>query len=341
MNARQQLLAILSLAASAAVAAGLAQADPLPGRDVLKFTQQPMDFTPIGGQLYFGHDEISTAYAPMVGPAPAGAYRGRFMADDFADTLSTPVVHVKWWGSYLNNFQSTAMPVNKFLIAFEADQPQGPNNPFSHPIPPIFSQIVTLGPLSPSSGTYSEKLISGGGPPLNEDLYEYNAELAVPFPQKADTVYWLKIVALVDTLPGIDPTNPNAPVPRWGWHNRDYTQQNPHASPAVSPGEHLAGTIANSPVYHFQDDAVEGLVNVFTAIDPTGVQIVQQVDQPISSFMPTRYVNDVDGPPGIRGFSKDLAFELYSIVPEPAAGMLLVAGLFGAAMLRRSFGAAR
>ena len=75
-----------------------APANPLPGRDVLKFDQQPMDGTPITSpngtvQRFWGHDELSTAYS-TVGAAGPTPYRGTFMADDFADKLSYPVVHV-------------------------------------------------------------------------------------------------------------------------------------------------------------------------------------------------------------------------------------------------------
>src|SRR4051812_10181369 len=94
------LLASLTLI-TAVIGAASVHADPLPLRDKVKFNQQPMNQTPIQGALYWGHDELSTAYAP-IGPAP-NLYRGQFMADDFADTLNTPVVHVKFWGSYLNN----------------------------------------------------------------------------------------------------------------------------------------------------------------------------------------------------------------------------------------------
>ena len=108
-------------------------------------------------QRTFGHDELSTAYSQFgtAGPQP---YRGTFMADDFADKISTPVVHVKWWGSYLDNFQSAATPVNKFLIAFESDLPAGPGQPFSRPDQVLSHQIVTKGPLAPGSGTYTETL---------------------------------------------------------------------------------------------------------------------------------------------------------------------------------------
>jgi hypothetical protein len=319
-------------------------ADPLPGRGVLKFSQRPMDGTPIvnpNGQTerFWGHDELSTAYSTVgaTGPTP---YRGIFMADDFADKFNSPVVHVKWWGSYLNNFVSPNFPVDKFLISFESDFPAGPNNPFSHPGAPLLNQIVRRGPLAPGSGTFTEKPVSGGGPPLGETLYEYNAELHLgkEFFEKADTVYWLKVVALVDLPPGIivDPNQPPTFVPRWGWHNRDYTIMDPLASaaPAVVPGEHIDGFLGlpgGTPVWHFQDDAVTGLIVVDHLSTPMG-QIMPLVDQ--AGYQPTRYQPLADGPPAIGEFSKDLAFELYT-VPEPATFALMVAGLAGALVVRR------
>jgi hypothetical protein len=332
MNAIKKFTAVLSLVAVGALASTQAQAQALPPL-IPKFTQQPMLQHAQFGQIYFGHDEFSTAYNNPIG-AP-DVYRGRFMADDFADNYNTPVVRVKWWGSYMNG---TANPnpqqVQKFLIAFEADQPAGPPGPiFSHPIPPIQSEIVTLGPLGPGSGTFTETFAHPGGPPQNEAVYEYTADLKVPFNQQADTVYWLKITALVDLLPGQQPTDPF--VTRWGWHNREYAVQNPLASPNVSPGENNQGNAALGPIWHFQDNAVEGAVNVVTAIDPTGVQIVTNIDQPIQSFSEQYYVDNLDGPQGISQFSKDLAFELYTVVPEPATYALMACGLFGALISHR------
>jgi hypothetical protein len=338
MNANAALrraIATLILAASSLLPASLAFGDPLPGRDVLKFSQRPMDGTPIvndagGTTLYWGHDELSTAYSSAPATAPR-SYQGVFMADDFADKFSSPVVHVKWWGSYLNNFQSQEYPVDKFLISFESDIPQSATNPFSRPGEPLLNQIVRrvpIGGLTPGSGTYTEKPISPGGFPLFETLYEYNAELHLgkEFFQKPDTVYWLKIVALVDLPAGVPVEPPPTFAPRWGWHNRDYTIMDPLAStpPAVIPGESLVGTIGGgplaAPIWHFQDDAVTGRIFVDTA-GPMG-QIMPVIDQ--SLYAPTHYVPIADGPEQIVQYSKDLAFELYTLVPEPASCLMLL-----------------
>jgi hypothetical protein len=340
-------------------------ADPLPGRDLLKFSQKPMIKTQIlnnNGVLddFYGHDELSTAYGFEQQPgALIPLYQGRFMADDFADNLSSPVVHVKWWGSYLKDFINPATPVNKFLITFENDVPQDATNPFSHPGDKRFNQVVfrdTDNDLSPG-GEFSEKLIRGPDPLLQESLYEYNAELHLnkPFPEQKDTVYWLKIVAMVDvpaTLGVFDPYNPqNSPVPvtQWGWHNRDYSQQNTLASPNVAgppfpPGEAIIGqvgpAIQPTPVWHFQDDAVTGDVRIQTA-GPGGL-VMPDVFQPFQNMQPTHYLDNIDGPgssvPGAVGigqFSKDLAFELYTTVPEPATCALLACSLMALSFRRR------
>src|SRR6478735_7625494 len=131
-----------------AVFAISAQADPLPG-EIPKFSQQPMVNTAIQGQIYFGHDELSTAYGVGNAASPPTNYRGTFMADDFADKFTTPVVHLTWWGSYLDNNNAAfppQPPVQKFLIAFETDVPQVAGS-FSHPGSVIQYEVVTPGTL--------------------------------------------------------------------------------------------------------------------------------------------------------------------------------------------------
>ena len=258
------------------------------------------------------------------------------MADDFADNFDSPVVHVTWWGSYLNNNINSNQLVTKFLIAFEEDVPAGqlgPDGntfPFSRPGKVLSTQIVDLVPaLAPGSGTYTEQLVAAN--PV-EDIYKYNAELFFDkqFPQVRDEIYWLKIVALIDA-----PQTGTTLDTQWGWHNRDYTISNPLAA-AVVPGEvdeqPLIDPLYPTEVWHFQDDAVESLVTI-TIDDPAMPNMPTVVqDNPF----PTSYVDDLDGPGpilplgsghnGIKRFSKDLAFELYT-VPEPATCMLLMIGL--------------
>src|SRR6266700_6525339 len=76
-------------------------ADPLAGESLL-FSQQPMVQTNIFGQVFFGHDEASTAVQVPVG-APFDVYAGPFMADDFALHSGKAITHVKFWGGYLSN----------------------------------------------------------------------------------------------------------------------------------------------------------------------------------------------------------------------------------------------
>jgi hypothetical protein len=299
-------------------------ADPLPGESPA-FQQRPMIATPIfGPTTYYGHDELSTAQNLFV-PGPFQVYAGTFMADDFAVKSARPISHLRWWGSYLDN--ARGLGANRFLVSFESDVPAGPNTPFSRPGQPLSSQIVSLGSLSPASGTFTEQAISSGGPPLNEALFEYNAELATPFVPVAATVYWLKIVALINPAP-------NGPPPTfWGWHNRDYTLEDTIAptAPAVAPGEFgIFSPIPEiPPVWHFQDDAVSGQVRVTEQMSPLPPLVT--IDQ--SDYAPQNYRADIDGPPFISQYSKDLAFELYS-VPEPRSAVLLLLGIVAAMMGR-------
>ncbi len=343
MNASPRLsLSTLICGALIGLPATTASADPLPGQ-IAKFQQLPMVQTEVEGITYFGHDELSTLYAVNPG-ADIVSYEGLAMADDFADRFATPVVHVRWWGSYLGNSLNPDAPVDRFLIAFESDVPAEQNPAgFSHPGEVLSSQIVNRGPLSPGSGTFTEKLILDLPEP-GEDIYEYNAELHLgkEFAQKPETVYWLKIAALVDD---------SSQSTRWGWHNRDYTVVNPEAiavTPPIAPGERderlELGIGYPTPVWHFQDDSVSAETRV--VVDefnmPDMPLFVQQNPQ---SYEPQRYFGGLDGPPtvvdatgmirfGIDQFSKDLAFEIYT-VPEPSALGLALLGLVALIGFRR------
>jgi PEP-CTERM motif len=328
---------ILAAAVCAAMFATSAQADPLPGQ-ILKFDQSPMINTAVAGQIYFGHDELSTAYGVASTAGPPTNYRGTFMADDFADKFTTPVVHLTWWGSYIDNSNAAFPPqphVQKFLIAWETDVPQIAGT-FSHPGTVIQSEVVTLGTLTP--GTFTETPERAPDPVLHEALYRYNAQLQLPFAQAPDTVYWLKIAALVD-VPQPVTVPPQPGTTQWGWHNRDYTINDPQASvaPNVNPGEHVDGLVpgTNIPIWHFQDDAVTGILD-YTPISPNGPIINQFQMTPANYvFVNSAGVGPIDGPAGIEQHSKDLAFRLYTQVPEPASCLLVAIGLAGAFSIRR------
>jgi hypothetical protein len=322
-------------------------ADPIDGRDILKFSQRPMAGTfvpnPGGIEIFNGHDELSTAYDVRSTTGELLGYTGRFMADDFADEFKSPVVHVKWWGSYMNQPTIAPFGVRRFLISFEEDVPfPSPDNtlPFSHPGKPLLNQIVSFDPdgvLTPGSGTFTEKLyhpVSVDGP-----IFEYNAELHLgkEFRQEPNKVYWLKIVALVDRIPNL----PDDQQMQWGWHNRDYTIFDPLASspPAVIPGERNQAPVGFPfDIWHFQDDAVSGHVDVlFDPLNPMSFIMpeIRQLEYDDQSYQPIVNGLPADGPSIIGQFSKDLAFELYT-VPEPGGVLLIVLGTAAIGCWRRS-----
>jgi hypothetical protein len=302
-----------------------------------------------------GHDERSTALATAYAPGPNGpvpiAWQGTYMADDFADYAGTPISHVRWWGSYMGQ-NSTGLQVKKFLISFEHNVPAStdptgaviPSHPDPHH-PGNLHQIVDLVPglLPPPPGAFTEKpVFTPIGPgliPPPEPLMEYNAELHLDkwFYERAasasvvDDVYWLKIVALVDP-------NRDGPID-WGWHNRDWSIMNPLAAkPGDTPdgAEHIQGFVPGpgglgQPVWHFEDDAVQGPIIISPGMSPI-MPIVEQ-----TGFVAQNYVLPWDGPTAsdIQQMSKDLAFELYTRIPEPGSVALAAIGVLVVSATRR------
>jgi len=273
----------------------------------------PGEILPPDGGLEFIVDPINPGeILPPDGGLEFIGYKGCYAADDFADKVDTPVICIRWWGSYIGQQFPNGIPamhaVPKFLIVFETDVPATTNMP-GHPGTPILSQIVdrtAIGGLIP--GTFTEMPFAIGG---CEDTFQYEAKLKCPFEQESDTVYWIKIVALYDFGPEFshclqqnqipedglceflsNPTNYQnffqfcpelynqypLGLPVWGWHNRDYTIKNTTASEAVFPGEvNLSSVTGNTDVWHFQDDAVQG--EVFVGPDPLECQHYPSADE--------------------------------------------------------------
>jgi hypothetical protein len=303
-------IAKLTIASLASLGIGsYASADPLPG-ETIKFQQLPLgDLATDPATKFPGHDELSTA---TLNTASQG-FNGTFAADDFSDNVTSPIVHVQWWGSYLPNSAAPSQ-VQHFLISFESDVPATSSATFSQPGQSLSNQVVTLGALAPASGTFTETP-EPSLPGPDGQLYKYNAELTNPFPEQANQTYWLKIVAL-DT-PGA------API-QWGWHNRDYTIPDPYAAP---PGDSLVGTnVAGQPVYHYLDDAVTGNVTYIPGVPPPQNLIETNMSPLLYSSNPAI---DGFGATGVLPPSEDLAFNLYySNVPEPVGLPLLSLGFF-------------
>ncbi len=305
-------IAITTIASLASLGIGsFASAAPLPG-EILKFQQLPLGSLVSNPASQFpGHDELSTA---TLNTASQG-FSGTFAADDFSDNVTSPVVDVQWWGSYLPN-SAPPNQVQHFLISFETDVPAVAGG-FSQPGVSLSSEVVSLGALAPGSGTFTETpqpaLPGPDGP-----LYEYNAELRNPFPEVAGKIYWLKIVAL---------TGPNDPT-QWGWHNRDYTIPNLLAAP---PGDsNLGVNDINQPVFHYLDDAVTGNVTYIPGVTPPGL-IENNMSPLLYSLNPAI---DGFGANGVVPPSEDLAFGLYyTAVPEPVGLPIAAMSLF---LLRRN-----
>ena len=177
---------------------------------------------------------------------PTPSYVGTFMADDFADKFSTPgrssdVVGLLYQRQHRCAPATARAEVSHRLrIRCAGQHGQAPSHPGCIPVgcnPVLQYDVVTLGALAPNSGTFTETAVPGGTSPVTgEILYKYNAELHLghQFNEQPDTVYWLKIAALVDLPPGTPvPPPPGPGITQWGWHNRDYTINDPLASTAA------------------------------------------------------------------------------------------------------------
>ena len=208
------------------------------------------------------------------------------MADDFADNVSTPVVHVQWWGSYLQGIAGTG--VKEFLVAFESDVPAGANGQPSHPGTILSSQIVTLGALAPGSGTFTEAALPNLGSQTaavvsilpscrRHRRTSRHVFLAEDRGDRQSLDRWTNLVGLASSR----------------------LVDSQHAcldGAGRRAGEHVAGIVTPGvSVNHFQDDAVAGTIGIGPITTPIPGPISPSlIDQAIGT--PQNYVVPFDGP---------------------------------------------
>jgi len=261
---------------------------PFDGQTEVKFQQL--------SDLDSGHDEESTAYAVAWDPCnptkPIG-YEGRFIADDFADYFDTPIVALTWWGSYVEGQRHGG--VERFLIGFESGSTPSSSRGDMFQI----VDLTTSG--TPGAGQFTET-DTLSAEPLDGTIYKYSAKLRRPFEQDPNTVYWLKIVALVNG------NDVNKPV--WGWHIRNYRVEDLFAAkaPDVIPGEHVDGICGVTNVWHFQNAATSGNLHLTLDPDVPGCFDVEQTGYNSEFYWPS-----IDSDYACIGnYEMDLSFELFT-----------------------------
>ncbi len=249
-------------------------------------------------------------------------------ADDFQDPFDTPVLTVRWWGSYFGpTFQSdptgTNVPIfgpgseDGYVLSFFTDRPAVtiPGTPIGIPSQPEELLASYIAPLDVVKITPTGQI--GWD---NHEIWEYQVDLmdahlehavagmADPdgFNQLPGEIYWLAINAEVGhTL--IEVTQADGTV---SWVEQDtgkFAQPN-----ANHPEGHFWGWHTSPEV--FNDDAAMGHL----LMGPGGEWIY-----PEDSWNP---IDAQHGP-------ASMAFQLLTI-PEPASAILL--GLGGLAIMKRS-----
>jgi hypothetical protein len=146
-------------------------------------------------------------------------------ADDFLCEDGSPVIDVHWWGSYWvpganwpyytsNNWPDPTAPTDTppgilqgFNIEFYADVPGGvdPDMPYSHPGALLYEEFV---PMAQVAEVFYGTIVHIGG--QEENVWQYNCDLPVPFYQQIGNIYWLKLQAVHSDL-----------TIQWGWHEAD------------------------------------------------------------------------------------------------------------------------
>lgn len=139
------------------------------------------------------------------------------LADDWQCSETGPVDEIHFWGSWKNGIEGNILG---FTIAIHADIPADPPTvPYSRPGEILWERTITsFLTVHIESETYQ-----GWYNPYDEtiiyddhtDYYQYNIiDIDDPFIQEVDTIYWLRVSAIVEE----DPTGLQ---PLWGWKSSE------------------------------------------------------------------------------------------------------------------------
>jgi hypothetical protein len=293
--------------------------------NVLKYSQPIGHLTPLGTDMHTWGEDIPSdvdwhrIMEPSTQPLPPNW----IIADDFRDPFDTPVLTVRWWGSYVGPTFGPGpegpMPIfgpgseDGYLISFFKDIPADPDGgiPFSMPGELLGSYAVSFDKVwvepTPYIGWDQEEIYEYKANLMDAHL-DHASDLAGPmgFNQRAGEIYWISIVAevghklsLVEDATGNvvwveEPTGKMAmPNPEneeghyWGWHT--------------------------SPI-RFNDIATMGHL------------IMPGNEWQYFNWQPIQPKHEL----------LDMAFELYT-VPEPASALLIGLVLVAAGGLRLRF----
>lgn len=281
---------------------------------VLKYSQPIGHLTPLANDMHSWGEDIPSdvdwhkiMQSPTIPP-------NWIIADDFRDPFNTPVLTVRWWGSYVGPTfgpgPTGPVPIfgpgseDGYLISFFKDIPADPAGgvPFSRPGALLGSYAMSFEKVWVEPTSYigwDQHPIYEYKANLMDAHLDHPSEYAGPmgFNQKAGEIYWISIVAEVGHKLElvVDATG----VPQWvATPTGKFAAPNPE-----NPEGHYWGW-HTSPI-HFNDVATMGHLSM------PGMQWEYFGWQPIQP----------------RHELFDMAFELYT-VPEPA-GMML----FGLALL--------
>jgi hypothetical protein len=164
-----------------------------------------------------GIDVLATVQGPWV--LPPQQRQWKILADDWLCTETGPVSDIHFWISYRQDQQ---WPIVAVLASIHGDVPGSPAGPPSHPGILLWSavfdpnQFVITPPFQGHEGWYDPNVPSF----LPDDhllYWQVNIkDIVNPFPQEANTIYWLDLSAMLAPPPiGSDP---NQPVPQQvGW----------------------------------------------------------------------------------------------------------------------------